>query len=86
MDPASADREWERSDAPAGLRLAWCPEPGCLAPARVYAEAQLDSSAGVVGHARTYCLSRHLSQLPVAQIPGLQPDSAAVAARSGAPR
>jgi hypothetical protein len=60
---------------PGWLSIAGCPEPGCLALASVYAEAELGSTAGPVRHARTRCLNRHHFQLPVSQVPGLAADN-----------
>jgi hypothetical protein len=70
-----------------GLSLAGCPEHGCMAPANLYAEAELGGTAGPVRHARTCCLNRHHFQLPVSQIPGLAADNGEPVGRhlAGAP-
>lgn len=52
------------------LRVAGCPQPGCLSPAEVYAEADLASTDGPVTLARTQCFDRHIFLLPVKYIPG----------------
>jgi hypothetical protein len=52
------------------LRVAGCPQPGCLSPAEVYAETDLASTDGPVTLARTCCLHRHVFLLPVEYIPG----------------
>ena len=52
-----------------GLRLAGCPQPGCAGPAQVRAETLLDSTAGPVRHARTYCVNRHHFQCRSARYP-----------------
>ena len=65
------------SDCDAGAdavpRIVGCPDPGCPAPAEVYAEVLLDSTDGPVRHARTLCLNRHLYHLPIEYIPGMPP-------------
>jgi len=57
---------------PAGtvLKVAGCPQPGCVSPAEVYAEADLASTDGPVTLARTLCMNRHVFLLPVEYIPG----------------
>lgn len=52
-------------DAAARVRFGWCPNPGCGAPAEIYAETVAFSTDGSISHARTYCLNRHFFLLPV---------------------
>jgi hypothetical protein len=59
----NARREFE-------IRIAGCPEPTCLAPAEVSAEAVAASTDGPVAHARTRCVRGHIFMLPVDRIPG----------------
>lgn len=49
---------------------AYCPEPGCSAPAEVYDISWLESTDGSVQHARVRCLGeqRHHFLMPLAQI------------------
>jgi hypothetical protein len=56
------------------LRVAGCPQPGCLSPAEVYAEVDLSSTDGPLTMARTCCLHRHVFLLPVDYIPGYVAD------------
>ncbi len=65
-----------RTPAPltlAPLTLAFCPEPGCGAPAEVRPAGVLYSTSGPVAHVRTYCAVRHWFVLPAAQVPGAAP-------------
>lgn len=64
-----------------GLQITTCPEPGCRAPAEVYARADLaDSTGTLMPHARILCLSRHFFCMPTDRLPSLVIPTAAGAA------
>jgi hypothetical protein len=61
-----------------------CREPGCRAPAEIYARADLaDSTGAVVPHARILCLSRHFFCMLTETLPSLVMPRAALAAKRG---